>query len=165
MRVPLGPPRLPRARRGARAAALVLVLALPLSPAGCSTDTSRLNATQEQELESEGVLHRARNIVFRHTQNAGRAGGRWRDLVASIVVTKETVLIHRNERTLLRITPRTRRVVKVARSGSRIRIQIAGARGTETWSFIAPDDPAGWAEEVRAVVNRIGAGATGGGSA
>jgi hypothetical protein len=158
-------PRRPRSpRRSAGASAALLALALVLAPAGCSTDTSRLSPAREQELESEGVLHRAGNIVFRHTENAGRTGSRWRDVVASIVVTKETVLIHRNERALLRLTPRTRRLVKVVRSGSRIRIQLAGPRATETWSFIAPDDPAGWAEEVRAVVKRIGTGTTGGGS-
>lgn len=153
-----------RARRGVIAPAVALTVALLLAPAGCGNDTSRLNPAQEQVLESEGVLHRAGNLVFRHTENAGRPGSRWRDVVASIVVTKATVLIHRNERALLRITSRSRRLFKVVRSGPRIRIQVAGTRARETWSFIPPDDPDGWTKDVRAVMKQVGAGSAPGGS-
>lgn len=139
------------------AAALALAVGLVLGGAGCGMDTSRLGPAQEQALEGEGILQRAPNLVFRHTENSRLEGSRWRDVVASIVVTKETVLIHRNQRELLRITPRSRRVFRVVRRGPRIRIQVVGSRSSETWSFVPPGAPDRWAEDVRAVTRPAGA--------
>jgi hypothetical protein len=129
---------------------------LAVLAAGCNTDTSLLPPAVRDELAAEGILHEAGNLVFRHTENAGREGSRWRDVVASIVVTKETVLIHRNGRGLLRITSRSRRFFQVVRTGPRLRIQVAGSRASETWSFVPPENPDGWANDVRRVIRLVG---------
>jgi len=138
--------------------ALPVLLALALAAGGCNVDTSRLPPIQRQALGSEGILHEGANLVFRHTQRTEYSRARWRDVVASIVVTKQTVLIHRSGRELLRITPRTRRFCQLIRIGPRLRIQVAGANASEIWSFIPPDDPAAWTRDVRSVLLLVGAG-------
>ena len=128
------------------------VLALALLLAGCAADTGRLPASMEERLAAAGIVHRARNLAFRHSRDTGGYDARWRDVVASIVVTRETVLIHRNEQELLRLSPRTRREVEVRRAAGRIRIRLVGARNSETWSFMPPDSGAEWAAGIRAVL-------------
>lgn len=139
-----------------------IAFAVLLLLAGCAAGTDRLPAAAESRLATEGILHRARDLVFRHSRDAGRYDARWRDEPASIVVTRGTVLIHRNERELLRITARTRRAVEVRRSGERIRIRLVGARGSESWSFQPPDSAAAWAAAIRAVAGLSGDAGGGG---
>lgn len=133
-------------------ASLLPAAALALAPCGCSVDTSRIAPAERQTLEAEGILHEAQNLVFRHTERERDERSRWRDVVASIVVTKQTVLIHRSERELLRITPRTRRFCQLVRIGPRLRIQVAGESASETWSFVAPGDPDLWTNDIRLVI-------------
>ena len=144
---------------------VVCAAALALAPGGCNVDTSRLAPAVRQELETEGVLHEGRNLMFRHTERGQYERSRWRDVVASIVVTKQTLLIHRGEQELLRITPRTRRFCQLVRIGPRLRIQVAGANASETWSFIPPDDTDSWTKDVRSVLLSAGVGAIGRGPA
>ena len=72
-------------------------------------------------------------------------------------MTKQSVIIHKNEKLGLEITPRTRRYVSVRRDGNRVRISAGGGGSAESWSFVPPDDPAGWAEDIRAVVQSVAA--------
>jgi hypothetical protein len=67
-------------------------------------------------------------------------------------VTRQSVIIHKNEKLGLELTPRTRRYVQVRREGDRIRISAGGGASAESWSFQPPDDAPGWAEDIRAVV-------------
>jgi hypothetical protein len=67
-------------------------------------------------------------------------------------VTKQRVIIHKNEKVGIELTPRTRRFVQVRRDGSRVRISTGGGASAESWSFVPPDDAAGWADDIRAVV-------------
>jgi hypothetical protein len=67
-------------------------------------------------------------------------------------VTKQSVIIHKNEKLGIELTPRTRRFVQVRREGSRVRISAGGGASAESWSFVPPEDPAGWANDIRAVV-------------
>jgi hypothetical protein len=125
---------------------------LGLTLAGCNETTGRLTPDQEQRLQAEGLLRRADDLVFRYTHGSGTRNAGWEDRKASIIVTKQRVIIHKNEKLGLELTPRTRRFVQVRRDGNRVRISAGGGQSAETWSFVPPDDPAGWADDIRAVL-------------
>lgn len=146
---PAPPRRRHRAGRALAVAALALAAwaALP----SCARDTSRLTAEEDSRLETEGVVLRGPNLIFRHSRGAGTYGGRWEERRASIVVTTRTVLIHDGGRPLLTLSPRTRRDVEVRRDRGRLRIRAGEGRNAETWSFLPPDSLDAWAEAVRAV--------------
>jgi hypothetical protein len=132
-----------------RLALAALVLAASCKPA----DTSLLTPALTQRFEQEGTLKRADNIVFRWTIGAGTRRGEWEDRVASIIVTRQTVYLHKNEKVGIEITPRSRREYKVERDGDRVRIRAGTGRNEELWSFIPPDgDAPGWSTDIRAVI-------------
>ncbi len=134
-------------------ARLVLgVLAAAGSIAGCQEKTGALTPSEQQRIDSEGLVRRADDLLFRYTHDAGRRAAGWEDRKASIIVTKQSVIIHKNEKLGLEITPRTRRYVAVRRDGNRVRISAGGGGPAESWSYVPPDDPAGWADDIRAVV-------------
>jgi hypothetical protein len=74
------------------------------------------------------------------------------DRGASIVVTDSSVLIHKNEKVGLEITPRSRRYYEAERERDRVRIRSGVGRREEIWSFIPPSDPEGWTTDIRAVI-------------
>ena len=125
------------------------------APLACQEKTGALTAAQQQRLDSEGIVRRADDLMFRYTHDAGRRDAGWEDRKASIIVTKQSVIIHKNEKLGLEITPRTRRFVQVRRDGDRVRISAGGGESAESWSFVPPDDPAGWADDIRAVVKQL----------
>ena len=118
----------------------------------CHEKTGALTAEQSARLESEGIVRRADDLTFRYTHDAGRRDAGWEDRRASIIVTRQSVVIHKNEKLGLELNPRTRRFVQVRREGNRVRISAGGGKSGESWSFEPPDDPAGWANDIRAVV-------------
>ena len=118
---------------------------------GCARDTSALTPEWRQRFETEGIVRRADNVVVRHTRLAGPYDKGYKDRLASIIVTRGTILVHQNERVLLEVTSRTRRLVEVRRQGSRVRIRVVGQRVAETLSFEPNEDAAGWAGEMRKV--------------
>jgi hypothetical protein len=120
----------------------------------CQERTGALTPLEQQRIDSEGLVRRADDLIFRYTHDAGRRDAGWEDRKASIVVTKQSVIIHKNEKLGLEITPRTRRYVAVRRDGNRVRISAGGGGAAESWSFVPPDDPAGWADAIRTVVKR-----------
>ena len=132
--------------------ALLFALATAGVFTACQGQTGALTAEQQRRLESEGIVRRADDLTFRYTHDAGRRDAGWEDRRASILVTKRSVIIHKNEKLGLEITPRTRRYVAVRRDGSRVRISAGGGKSAESWSFIPPDDPAGWVDDIRAVI-------------
>ena len=132
-----------------RLALTALVLVASCKPA----DTSLLTPELTQRFEQEGVLRRADNVTFRWTIGAGTRRGEWEDRVASIIVTRQTVYLHQNEKVGIEITPRSRREYKVERDGDRVRIRAGTGRNEELWSFIPPDgDAPGWTTDIRAVI-------------
>jgi hypothetical protein len=133
---------------------LPLVLALIAALAGCRERSGTLTQAQREQLAAEGIRRQAEDLVFRYTDHPGRRDARWEDRLASIVVTGATVLVHKNEKVGVEITPRTRRWAAVERSGSRLRIRVGQGRTEELWSFVPPDDPSGWAADIRAVIRR-----------
>ena len=90
--------------------------------------------------------------MFRFTRDPGGRNERWEDRRASIVVTDSSLLIHKNEKVGLTITPRTRRDVAVQRSGGRIRVRSGRGRSEEIWSFEPESDVEGWTRDIRAVM-------------
>ena len=139
--------------RGIVSALAVCMLA---GTVGCGQKTGALTASQQKRLDTEGLVRRADDLMFRYTHDAGRRDAGWEDRKASILVTKQSVIIHKNEKLGLEITPRTRRFVQVRREGDRLRISAGGGGSAESWSFVPPDDAAGWAEDIRAVIKASG---------
>lgn len=133
---------------------LTLVFALAAALAGCREHSGALTPAERERFAAEGVRRQADDLIFRYTDHPGRRDARWEDRLASIVVTGATVLVHKNEKVGVEITPRTRRWAAVERSGPRVRIRIGQGRTEELWSFVPPDDPSGWAEDIRAVIPR-----------
>jgi len=133
-----------------RVSRVILVVSL-LAVAGCETSTSRLTAEQQRRFESEVITRRADDLVFRYTRDPGGRDERREDRRASIVVTRSSLLIHKNDKIGLEINPRTRRQVSIERSGSRIRVRSGKGRSEEIWSFEPPGDVAGWAADMRKV--------------
>jgi hypothetical protein len=125
----------------------VLVLAL-----ACTADTSQLAADQETRLVAQGIVLRADNLVFRHSQDVGRREASYRDRRASIVVTTQTILIHERGYVDFLVGPTSRRWVEVHRDGERVRINAGTGGNTEVWSFVPPGDAASWVRAIRDVI-------------
>ena len=123
-----------------------------MSISGCDRTTARLSAEQERLFQAEGIKRRADDLIFRYTRDPGGRGERREDRRASIVVTSSSLLIHKNEKVGVEITPRTRKEVAVERSGDRIRVRTGRGRSEEIWSFVPPDDASGWATDIRTVM-------------
>jgi hypothetical protein len=130
-------------------AVLCVLLMLPIA---CNQTTSKLSPAAEQKFAAEGLVRRGDDLDFRFTHDVGRRDTRWENRRASIVVTRQSVLIHKNEKIGLDITPGTRRYVDVARDGNRVRIRAGSGRSGEVWSFQPESDAAGWTEAIRAVI-------------
>jgi hypothetical protein len=133
---------------------LPLAFALCAALVGCRERSGALTQAQRERFAGEGIRREAEDLIFRYTDHPGRREARWEDRLASIVVTGATVLVHKNEKVGVEITPRSRRWAEVERSGSRVRIRVGQGRSEELWSFVPPDDPAGWADDIRAVIRR-----------
>ena len=127
--------------------------------AACSRDTARLSPEEQQQFATEGITHRADNVTFRWTRGGGRT---WEDRVASIVVTKQTVLIHKNAKVGVRVTPVTLTTCEVHRDHDRVRISTGSGRAEETWSFTPADDAEAWTGDIRAVMHLAPCGGRGG---
>jgi hypothetical protein len=119
----------------------------------CSRTTARLSPEQEKLFAAEGVVRKADDVVFRYTSDPGRRSERWENRRASIVVTHSSLLIHKNEKVGLWVTPRTQKPVAVERTGDRIRIRSGSGRSEEIWSFEPESDAPGWTADIRAVTN------------
>jgi hypothetical protein len=115
-------------------------------------DTSRLTEAVEARLAEETVLFRAANLTFRYTHDTGSRNAGWEDRVASIVVTPLTVLIHKNDRIGIEITPRSRRFYEVQRDADRVRLNAGSGQSRESWSFVPPADADGWSRAIRAAI-------------
>ena len=133
-------------------------LALCLLLLGCGPGTTAdLPADLQTRVAKEGVVRQAADQIFRYTEAPGRRSTRWEDRRASIVVTPVTILIHKNAKIGLEISPRTRREVAVERDGRRVRLRAGSGKSEELWSFEPPDgDVAGWTHDLRAVTSQAG---------
>ncbi len=141
-----------RAQNGAPrfVAAALLILAL-----GACRDahTGTLSKEQDRRYAAEVIKRRADDLEFRYTRDPRGRGERWENRRASILVTASSVLIHKNEKVGVDISPATRRDLSVERSADRIRIHAGRGQSEEIWSFVPPDDASGWTSDIRAVIN------------
>lgn len=119
---------------------------------GCESTTSKLAAADEQRFAAEGIVRRADDATFRFTHDYGGRNSSWENRRASIIVTKQSLLIHKNEKVGLEITPLSRRFIDVAREGGRVKIRAGSGQSQEVWSFEPPSDADGWTRDIRAVV-------------
>ena len=132
----------------------VAIACLELSGCGERT-TATLPPALEARMTQEGVVRRAADLTFRYTEAPGRRSARWENRRASVVVTPSTILIHKNAKIGLEITPRTQRDIAVERDGGRVRLRAGSGRSEVLWSFEPPDgDAAGWTRDLRAVVRQ-----------
>ena len=120
----------------------------------CGQKTGALTSEQQARITAEGQLHRADDVDFRYTHDAGSRESGWENRRASIIVTRQSVIIHKNEKLGLEITPQSRRFYDVHRDGDRVRINAGSGRSAETWSFTPPDDADGWTKDIRAVIKQ-----------
>ena len=130
----------------------ILAFLTLVAVSGCDRSTSKLSAAQEERFASEGNVRRGDDLDFRYTHDAGRRNAGWENRRASIVVTSKSLLIHKNEKIGLEVTPSTRRYVDVARDGDRVRIRAGSGQSEEVWSFQPESDAPGWTEAIRAVL-------------
>jgi len=131
---------------------ILLAAALAILFACAPPDTSVLPPDREAELVADTVLYRAVDLTFRYTHDVGERDAGWDDRVASIVVTRHMVLIHKGEKVGIEIKPTSRRFYEVSRDGGRVRINAGSGRSRETWSFEPPSDADGWTRAIRAVI-------------
>jgi hypothetical protein len=68
-----------------------------------------------------------------------------------IIVTKQSVFVHKNAKVGLDLTPASRKANEVRREGDRVVISSGSGQSRVSWSFRPPDDPDGWASDIRAV--------------
>jgi hypothetical protein len=118
----------------------------------CQEKTGVLTPSEQQRIDSEGLVRGADDLIFRYTYGAGTRDAGWENRKASILVTRQSIIIHKNEKLGLEITSRTQRFVQVRRDADRVRISAGSGRSAETWSFVPPDDPVGWVNDIRAVM-------------
>src|SRR5262245_63322050 len=116
-----------------------LVGGLALLLASAPPDTSKLSPGREAQLTAETIRHRAANLTFRYTHDAGTRDAGWEDRLASIIVTDSTVLIYKNEKVGLEITPSSRRALEVSRDRDRVRVSAGSGKSRESWSFMHPE--------------------------
>ena len=134
-------------------------IAIALFAVACQERTGELAPAYETRFADEGIARHAEDLVFRFTRNPGTRREIREDRLASVVVTRKSVLIHKNEKVGLEITPRSRRFYAVERERNRVRVRAGEGRTEEVWSFEAPDDPAGWVADIRAVIRGSASGA------
>lgn len=125
---------------------------LLLAVGGCRTETNRLTPDLESRFTKEEVVRRADNLTFRFSHDAGNRDAGWENRLASIVVTKQSLFLHKNEKVGIEIIPSSRRHYEVHRDHERVRISTGGGKSRETWSFTPPSDAEGWTADIRAVI-------------
>ncbi|HWA55953.1 MAG TPA: hypothetical protein VG692_01805 [Gemmatimonadales bacterium] len=132
--------------RSITAAALLLVAI------ACRATTARLSPDLVSRFEAESVVRRADDQVFRYTYySRSTRSNRWEERDASIIVTRSSVFIHKNEKVGLDLTPATRKATEVRRDGDRVIISAGSGQSKVSWSFRPPSDAEGWTADIRAV--------------
>ena len=129
-----------------------LAVCLLAGAVGCGERTGALTASQQQRLDTEGLVRRADDLMFRYTHDAGRRDAGWEDREASILVTKQSLIIHKNEKLGLELTTRSRRFAQVRRDGERMQKQRGRRRVGGELVVRAAGGAVGWANDIRAVI-------------
>jgi hypothetical protein len=132
----------------------LLIPAALLTALACRQTTARLSPDLESRLAAESIVRRADDQVFRYSYySRSTRGSRWEDRDASIIVTRRTVFIHKNEKVGLDLTASSRKANDVRRDGDRVIISSGSGQARVSWSFRPPEDADGWARDIRAVLD------------
>jgi hypothetical protein len=119
----------------------------------CRQTTARLSPELTSRFEAESVVRRADDLVFRYTYySRSTHGNRWENRDASIIVTKQSVFVHKNAKVGLDLTAASRKANAVRRDGDRVIISSGSGQSRVSWSFRPPADPEGWARDIRLVL-------------
>jgi hypothetical protein len=132
--------------------ALAVALTWLVLLTGCHRTTGTLGEDQQRRFESEHIVRRATDLLFRHTHDTGTRDAGWEEDYASIIVTEQSVVIHQGDRFRVEIAPRSTGVYEVARDHDRLSLHAGSGKSASSWSFRPPDDAAGWAEDIRKVI-------------
>jgi hypothetical protein len=125
---------------------------LAFTAAGCSGTTARLTPELTRRFESEGTVHRADDVILRFTHGIGTRRGGWEDVKASVIVTRRSIVIHRNAELLLDLHGGQGGEFSVRRDHDRLSLRIGGRQSAKSWSFRPRDDAQQWAEDMRAAL-------------
>jgi hypothetical protein len=125
---------------------------------GCRATTARLTPELSSRFASEGILRQADDQVFRYTYySRSTRSTRWEDRDASILVTRQSVYIHKNQKVGLDLTEASRKANEVRREGDRVILSSGSGQSRVSWSFRPPEDPDGWTHDIRALLERSAA--------
>jgi hypothetical protein len=129
-------------------------IALVMLLAACRPTTGTLPDRLAQRFTAEHIVHQADDQTFRYTYySRATQGPRWEERDASIIVTQQSVFIHKNGKVGLDLTAATRKATEVRRDGDRVIIGAGSGQSKVSWSFRPPEDAAGWAASIRAVID------------
>lgn len=133
---------------------LTRIACLTLALVACHQTTGKLSADLDSRFAAEGISRRADDQVFRYTYFSRSSNGTtWENRDASIIVTRRSVYIHKNEKVGLEIVPGGRKVYDVRREADRVIIGAGSGKSHVSWSFRPVEDPEGWATDIRAVID------------
>ena len=122
--------------------------------AACRPTTGALPRDLAQRFAAEHIVRQADDQTFRYTYySRATEGSRWEERDASIIVTRQSVFIHKNGKVGLDLTATSRKATEVRRDGERVIIGAGSGQSKASWSFRPPEDPAGWAASIRAVID------------
>lgn len=132
---------------------LLTAISLLVVLLACRHTTATLSPDLASRFEAESTVRRADDQVFRYTYySRSSRGARWEDRDASIIVTRQTVFIHKNEKVGLDLTATSRKVNEVHRDGDRVIIGSGSGQSHVSWSFRPAQDAEGWTRDIRAVL-------------
>jgi hypothetical protein len=119
----------------------------------CRRTTATLSPELASRFEAESIVRRADDQVFRYTYYSRSTSSiRWEDRDASIIVTRRSLFIHKNQKVGLDLTPSSRKVNEARREGDRVIISSGSGQSRVSWSFQPPEDPEGWVQDIRGVL-------------
>ncbi len=100
------------------------------------------------------AVRQAEDQSFRITYySRATQGPRWEERDASIIVTEQSVFIHKNGKVGLDLRATSRKATEVRRVGERVIIGAGSGQSKVSWSLRPPDDAVGWAASIRAVID------------
>ena len=133
---------------------------LVLGAVACQDTTSRFTPELQRRFATEDIVREAADQLFRYTwYSRGSGTTRWEERDASIIVTRQTVFIHKNEKVGLEIRRGGRGKHDVRRDGTRVIVGSGSGKSRVSWSFAPPDDADGWVRDIRAIIQGDSTGA------
>ncbi|MDZ4864134.1 MAG: hypothetical protein SGJ01_11890 [Gemmatimonadota bacterium] len=128
-------------------------IAVVLLIVACRPTTGALPPDLAQRFAAEHIVRQADDQTFRYTYySRATQGPRWEERDASIIVTQQSVFVHKNGKVGLDLSATSRKATEVRRDGDRVIIGAGSGQSKVLWSFRPPEDAAGWAASIRAVI-------------